>query len=139
MATAIQGPGMLWVRSRIAPESKDILDEHTFVKWYDEEHIPEVVSTSGIKAGFRYVDVRKTSPCGGPANSKPFLAFYSMSDLAFTQGEEFERISIKSDSLPGSGIVYDIADFDVSYMGFLDTTESSKGMYLHLLFSMDLC
>ena len=51
----IKGPGILFVRSRIAQSAKDILDEQTFLKWYDEEHVPEVVATSGIKSGFRYV------------------------------------------------------------------------------------
>lgn len=122
MSTAIQGRGILWVQSRISFASKDILDEATFLKWYDEEHIAEVTSTSGIKNGFRYIDVNKTSPCGDARNPKPFLAFYPMNDLAFTLGDEFKRIGFKSDNLPGTGIVYDLADLDVSYLGLMDVT-----------------
>jgi hypothetical protein len=53
MSAPVQGPGILYVRSRIASSAKDVLDEKTFLKWYDEEHITEVVDTSGIKSGFR--------------------------------------------------------------------------------------
>ena len=123
----ICGPGMLLVRARIAPASKDVLDESVFVKWYDEEHIPEVVSTSGIKSGFRYQDINRTSPTGDARNSKPFLAFYPTHELAFTQSNEFKAINIKSPSLPGSGIIYDLADMDVSYLGFLGATPRKNG------------
>ncbi|KAF2026877.1 hypothetical protein EK21DRAFT_102945 [Setomelanomma holmii] len=124
MTDSIQGSGLLYVRSRIAQSAKDLLDEITFLKWYDDEHITEVVSTSGIQSGFRYIDINKTSPCGDAANSKPFLAFYPMKDLRFTLGEEFRKIGFKSENLPGSGIVYDLADMDVSYLRFRAFTSS---------------
>ena len=124
---AICGPGMLFVRSRIAPASNDILDESTFISWYDEEHIPEVVSTSGIKSAFRYHDIDKTSPMGDIQNHKPYLVCYPMQDLAFTQSNEFKAINVKSSSLPGSGIIYDLADMDVSYLGFLSATSRKDG------------
>ena len=50
-----------------------------------------------------------------------------MDDLAFTQGNEFKNINIKSPSLPGSGIIYDLADMDVSYLGFLGATPRKNG------------
>lgn len=119
MASAIQGPGVLWVTSRISDSTSSILSEKTFLKWYDEDHIAEIVSTSGIKNAFRYIDVNK----GSPNAPKPFLAFYPMEDLAFTQGQEFKGIKVKSDILPGSGIVYDFADLDVSYLGLVQSPE----------------
>ena len=42
---AIKGPGVLYVTSRIARD--DVLDEDTYFKWYDEDHIDEIVNTSG--------------------------------------------------------------------------------------------
>jgi hypothetical protein len=42
---AIKGPGVLYVQSRISRD--DILDEETFFKWYDDDHIDEIVNTSG--------------------------------------------------------------------------------------------
>lgn len=128
MSLNIHGPGMLWVQSRIAPESTNVLKESTFLQWYDEEHIPEVVSTTGIKDGFRYVDAHKSIPSEDSANSKPFLALYPMSDLAFTLGDEFRKISVTSDKLPGSGMIYDMAEFDISYMGLLGMIGNHSGM-----------
>lgn len=119
MTSAIHGPGILFVRSRISPSASSILSEQTFLQWYDEEHIAEVVSTSGIKSGFRYIDTAKTSPCGDATNPKPYLAFYPMEDLTCTLGDEFRKIGFKSDKLPGTGIVYDLADLDVSYLGLV--------------------
>ncbi|KAF2650892.1 hypothetical protein K491DRAFT_696915 [Lophiostoma macrostomum CBS 122681] len=122
MSQAIKGPGMLWVTSRIAKSAQDILDEKTFLKWYDEDHIAEIVETDGIKDAFRYIDVEK----GSPSVPKPFLAFYPMPDLAFTQGPGFRNIRVKSDILPGSGIVYDLGDIDVSYMGLVGQTDAKS-------------
>ena len=124
---AIQGPGILFVRSRISPTSKDTLTESKFLEWYDDEHIPEVVSTSGIRSAFRYVDANKTSPMGNSQNMKPFLAFYPMLDLVFTLSDEFKKIKVASSDLPGSGIIYDLADMDVSYLGFLGATPRKEG------------
>ncbi|KAF1941454.1 hypothetical protein EJ02DRAFT_202598 [Clathrospora elynae] len=123
MTSTIQGPGILFVRSRISPASKQVLDEPTFLKWYDDLHIPEVVSTSGIKSAFRYIDMHKTCP----ASPKPYLAFYPMLDLAFTLSEEFRGVRVESETLPGSGVVYDLADFDVSYLGFCGATMPKRG------------
>lgn len=126
MGAEMKGPGILWVTSRIAASAKDILDEETFMKWYDDDHIAEIVETEGIKDAFRYINVER----GSPSVPKPFLAFYPMPDLAFTQGPDFKRIRVKSDILPGSGIVYDLADIDVGYYGLVGKTEATakKGM-----------
>ncbi|KAI4665556.1 uncharacterized protein J4E78_003018 [Alternaria triticimaculans] len=120
--SAIQGPGILFVRSRISPSAKDILSEPTFLAWYDNEHIPEVVSTSGVDSAFRFLDIHKSSSIGNEQNPKPFLACYPMEDLAFTLGDEFKRIGFKSSALPGSGVIYDLADMDVSYLGIVGKT-----------------
>jgi hypothetical protein len=129
MAEVIKGPGMLWVTSRISKETQSILDESTFLKWYDEDHIAEIVATDGIKDAFRYIDMEK----GSPSAPKPVLAFYPMPDLAFTQGQAFKNIKVKSDILPASGIIYDLADLDVSYLGLVGKTEAKtkNGGFIH--------
>lgn len=118
----IKGPGLLYVTSRIA--SPDILDEKTYFKWYDEDHIDEIVHTSGMPSAFRYRDIDLEEK--ERKKEKVYLAFYPMQDLAFTQGEEFRKIRVKSDLLPGSGIIYDLADLDVRYLGLVDKTERKK-------------
>ena len=108
--------------SRIARE--DVLNEKTFFNWYDEDHIDEIVQTSGMKSAFRYLDVEieeKTKK-----KEKGYLAFYPMQDLAFTQGEEFRGIRVKSDMLPDTGIIYDLVDFDVRYLGLVEKTEPKQ-------------
>jgi hypothetical protein len=119
----VKGPGMLWVMSSIS--RPDIMDEKTYMKWYDEDHIAEIMETDGIKTAYRYkdVDIGKVD--------KPYLAFYPMKDLAFTLGPDFKHIRVKSDLLPGSGLCYDLADIDVRYIGLVGKTDYAapkKGM-----------
>ena len=52
LSDRVKGPGLFYVRSRVAPSAKDILSEATFMKWY-EEHAEEVVAKSGIHSLFR--------------------------------------------------------------------------------------
>ncbi|KAM5386419.1 hypothetical protein ACJZ2D_000382 [Fusarium nematophilum] len=126
-AQAMHGKGILFVNSKIS--RPDILDIPTFLKWYDEDHIVEVVETSGIQSARRFVDI-------DPKANRPYLAMYPMDDLGFTQGEEFRRIRVKSDILPGSGTVYDLADFDVRYYNLVavfDETNKGKGVVKSLV------
>ena len=120
MSTEIKGPGVLWVTSRIAASAEDILSEEVYLRWYDEDHIAEIIETSGIKDAFRYINTEK----GTPSAPKPYLAFYPMQDLAFTQGLEFKNIKVKSDILPGTGICYDMADIDVGYFELVGKTDA---------------
>jgi hypothetical protein len=54
MTTAIKGPGLLYVNSKLA---SNLLDEETYLKWYSEDHIPEVIATSGIDSALRFKDI----------------------------------------------------------------------------------
>ena len=126
MASAPHGTGIIWAQSRISTEAKDVLDENTFLTWYDEEHIADVVATSAVQSGFRYLDANKTSPCGNEGNHMPFLALYPVPDLSFMLGDEFKKIRVQSDKLPGSGVVFDSVDFEISSLGILDKTERKK-------------
>lgn len=119
----IKGQGMLYVTSQIA--KKDIMDYDTYMKWYDEDHIAEIIETSGIDSAYRYIDTNKDA-------LKPYLAFYPMQDIGFTQGEEFRKIRVKSDLLPGTGICYDLADIDVRYIGLIGKSGSRSGVAEYL-------
>jgi hypothetical protein len=121
MAGSNSGPGCLYVQSKIS--RPDILDEESYLQWYDEEHIPELLQTSGIKSARRFKDV-------DPEAEMPYLALYSVADLAFLNTEEFKKIKIKSDLLPETGVVYDLADFAVRYdklIQVFDPTQQGKG------------
>jgi hypothetical protein len=113
-ASTIKGPGILYVNSKIA--RTDLLNEESYMKWYGEDHIPEVIETSGIDSALRFKDVDKTV-------NNPFLVMYPMKDIAFTQGEEFKKIKVHSDLLPGGGPIYDLADIDVRYYGLIQKYE----------------
>lgn len=114
----ITGPGLLYVTSRLA---SPLLSEQTYFHWYDADHIAEIVETSGMPSAFRYIDIEIDAK--NRTKEKVYLAFYPMADLAFTQGEEFRKIRVKSDLLPGSGIVYDLAELDVRYLGLVEKVE----------------
>lgn len=108
MATTapIKGRGAFIVRSRIS--RPDLLDKSAFLTWYEDDHIAEIISTSGIDSARRFVSV-------DPQADKPYLAMYPMEDMAFTQTQEFRSIRVKSSLLPGDYSIYDLAEFDVRY------------------------
>ncbi|PVI04258.1 hypothetical protein DM02DRAFT_611675 [Periconia macrospinosa] len=95
----IRGPGIQYVASSLSPTHTPPLDEPTFLKWYDTEHLPDIVSTSGMPNAFRAFHVDKTSPYGTRECPRPFFAFYPMPRLEFTQGDEFRTIRIQSEML----------------------------------------
>jgi hypothetical protein len=116
MTTAIKGPGLLYVNSKLA---SNLLDEETYLKWYSEDHIPEVIATSGIDSALRFKDIDSSA-------DKPNLVLYPMKDIAFTQGEEFKKIKVHSDILPEGKPIYDLAELDVRYYGLAQVFDPKK-------------
>ena len=127
-AANIKGPGILYVNSKIA--RTDLLNEESYMKWYGEDHIPEIIETSGINSAIRFKDVDPKVP-------KPYLVMYPMEDLSFTQGEEFKKIRVHSDLLPNGGPIYDLADIDVRYYGLVQNYDpkgpTKEGKFLEFL------
>ena len=118
MAGQLSGPGILSVRSKIVRPG--ILDEDTYLRWYDDEHVPILTQTSGIHSGWR---CRDTDP-----DSDKHWAFYSLEDLAFLRSDEFLSAKLTSDSLPGSGSVIDLADFDSRFYSLIQVYDpTGKG------------
>ena len=113
----IQGRGILYVISKIA--ATDLLDEPTYLKWYYNDHIAEIVETSGVNSALflKHVD---------PLPEKPYLAMYPMDELAFTLGDEFKKIRVHSDILPNGGPIYDLADIDVRYYSLVEVYDPLK-------------
>ena len=77
-----------------------------------------------MRSAFRYRDVEFAEK--KKRKEKTYLAFYPMEDLAFTQGDEFRSIRVKSPILPDTGIIYDLAEMDVRYNGLVHKTESKQ-------------
>lgn len=113
----VSGRGILFVMSKIA--RPDILSEKKYMEWYEDDHIAEIMETSGIHSARRFVEVNK-------AGDKPYLATYQLEDLAFLRTEEFRNIKVKSDLLPGSGLIYDLADFDVRNDRLVQVSDPTK-------------
>ena len=42
-----------------------------------------------------------------------------MKKLEFMLGEEFKGINVTSEILPGNGVIYDLADMDVRFLGLV--------------------
>jgi hypothetical protein len=123
----VKGPGMLWVTSNITKTADNPLTEKQFLQWYDDDHIPAIVETGGMSNAFRCVHANKSSEYGTSECPKPYLAFYPMQELGFTQGPDFKKIRVKSDLLPGTGIVFDMASIDVGYYRYVGQTGDRKG------------
>lgn len=118
----VSGRGIIYVNSGI--ERTDVLDEETFMNWYDNDHIAEVIETSGVSSAWRF-----KSPEPDKVD-KPYLAMYPLEDIGFTQTEEFKKIRVHSDLIPGGASIYDLADFDVRIYNLIqvyDPTKQGKG------------
>ncbi|KAK8049755.1 hypothetical protein PG994_011485 [Apiospora phragmitis] len=95
-------PGLLYASSKIT--RPDILDTKTFFEWYDEEHIPELIQTSGFDSAFRFID-------SNPDSERPYLAVYPTKDFSFFQSDEFKGMkSLQSDKLPGTGAAAEVME-----------------------------
>lgn len=109
----VSGPGLMLVFSQIT--RPDLVSEGLFAEWYEEEHIPEATSTSGMPAGFRYY-------CLDPPRGRPWLALYPCPDLSFVNSEEYKSIHVTSELLPTESS-FDVAEFDVRYYTKFQTSE----------------
>ncbi|KAL2760375.1 hypothetical protein ACRALDRAFT_1078881 [Sodiomyces alcalophilus JCM 7366] len=118
----VSGRGIIYVNSGI--ERTDVLDEEKFMNWYDNDHIPEILETSGVSSAWRFKDVEAGKV------EKPYLAMYPLEDIGFTQTEEFKKIRVHSDLIPGGASIYDLANFDVRVYNLtqvFDPTKKGKG------------
>lgn len=116
----MKGVGMMYVQSAItSPE----LTEKTFWKWYDDIHIKEILEDfdGAVTSAIRYKNV-------DPKAEMPYLSTYEVPDIAYLVTPKFGSISVKSDLLPGSGVCYEVADFDQRYYNAREVQEhANKG------------
>lgn len=117
------GPGMLAAHSRLAQPDK--CPPEQYEKWYFEDHIPDVLNTSGIKRALFYTNT-------DPKADRPYLALYPLADLQFLQSDEFiKNIRVTSLLLPKGadgreGLCYDYMDVDVAYLQHVQTYEPKR-------------
>lgn len=117
------GPGMLAAHSRLA--QPDRCPPEQYERWYFEDHIPDVLNTSGINRALFYTNT-------DPKADRPYLALYPLADLPFLQSDEFvKNIRVTSPLLPKGedgkdGLCYDYMDVDVAYLQHVQTYEPNR-------------
>ena len=123
MASEAQGPGLLYVNSKITSPR---LSPELFTEWYQDVHIPDIFVTSGIKTAFQYY----TSSPDPASVERPYLALYPLRHVRFLQTSEFKSIPVHSDLVPTeSKCIFDLADFDTRYytnLGIYESEYASK-------------
>jgi hypothetical protein len=109
--------GLVWVASQITQPAH--LSEAAFLKWYEDQHVDEVVSLPGIRSAARYEAVPLSSltgpppptPSGVPTEAPPpwllaakWLTLYDMHDVEYRHTPQFKGLdgqaSPKDDLLP---------------------------------------
>ncbi|KAK5117992.1 hypothetical protein LTR62_004036 [Meristemomyces frigidus] len=109
--------GLLFANSKIT--KPDELSTEAYTRWYEQVHIPDIFKTSGISEASRWTAL-------DPKQERPFLALYPIQDLDFLQSDEFKSIPVHDDNLPGSGAIFDLADFDTRYYKMVQLYEREK-------------
>lgn len=139
----MSGKGLMFANSRI---TSPLLDKAAFLKWYDEDHIPEILATGGMPTAIRFIDDGarpNLKDYGNDSSSsstaaRPYLHVYPVQDVAFFRTPQFANIGVTSDLLPGSKLVYDLADFDVRFYNLVqvyDPTRKGPGHTKSMLFA----
>lgn len=112
----MSGPGLLFVTSKIT--KPDVVSEDVFMKWYDTEHIPDLLATTGFDAAFRYRNVDSKA-------DRPYMVAYPMRDIAFGGSDEFKSLRLHSKLFPDDGLCFNVADFDMRYYEHVQLFEPS--------------
>lgn len=115
------GPGILWVTSKITkPEH---LSEQTYLTWYDDEHIPEILTSTPVKSLLRFRNHDATA-------DRPYLVTCPLEDMADVKS--FKGLKVKSENLPDEegkpgGSPHDCADLDYRFYQLIQKYEPHGG------------
>jgi len=96
-------PGLVYASSSLtSPLSPST---SSFNKWYNEVHIPDVLSLHGTSSAFRYANA-------DPTATPQFLALYPLADLATPSSEELKAVPITHEIFPApSHNASDVVEF----------------------------
>jgi hypothetical protein len=110
-------PGILWVNSDVI--KLDQLSREDFDTWYSDEHIPDVVATSGVPSASRYQHMADGST---PARRLGFLTIYKMPDINFIETKEFRNLEGQSPG-PNRERIFQNAEFDTRVYELVQSDE----------------
>src|ERR1700710_2401233 len=83
--------GIMWVNSDVIKPNS--LRRQAFDTWYCNEHIPDVLTKSGIQSACRYDHM--INGASGPRHLG-FLTIYEMPDINFMETDEFRGLEGQS-------------------------------------------
>jgi hypothetical protein len=115
----LSGPGIIWVNSVPKPP----LTEDIFNEWYEKAHIPDIIKA---KSGPQSCVAAWRFKCQDVSRPRPYLALYSVPDMAFIQSPEFVRLSQYHDSLPEGGPSQKFIDFDTRFYQRVQVLEKPR-------------
>jgi len=102
-------PGIFLANSGVLPASSAILPYPSYVKWYEDVHIPDWMGAKpgAITSAWRYQSA-------DPASAWPFLVAYKYPDIAAMSAPEFGAVTLSHPSLPGGGPVSKFIQITIS-------------------------
>ncbi|KAF2731585.1 hypothetical protein EJ04DRAFT_442739 [Polyplosphaeria fusca] len=104
----LSGPGIILANS--IPRQN--FAEDVYNQWYQEVHVPDVLSAKpggkGVIAAWRFKSQDST-------RHRPYLALYSVPNMAFIQSREFRQVNQYSQMLPEGGPSQKSVDFDTRF------------------------
>jgi len=106
--------GVFLVNSGIT--AKDTLDLETFTRWYEDIHIPDLLTTSGIHTAYRFQAAAASPKPSAVLTARPFLALYPLENTAWAADDNSEmwKVPIVHDMLPNeSKNVFELAEFQM--------------------------
>ncbi|KAK4182450.1 hypothetical protein QBC35DRAFT_509956 [Podospora australis] len=105
---ALSNPGIFFANSGISPTSASILSYETYVKFYEQVHIPDWISVKpdAITAAWRWESL-------DPLATKPFLVAYKYENISDFNAPEYATVPLTHPSLalPGDRPFIEFVDF----------------------------
>lgn len=118
--------GIIYVVSRLSLPTTTTttatpLTPESFCTWYENQHIQEVTTLSGVTGAVRYESVPTHQSASAP-HTPSWLTIYTMPDLEFQHSAEFKGLD--GQSAPKGDLlerVFKQARFDTSFYAEIDT------------------
>ncbi|KAK5694018.1 hypothetical protein LTR97_009636 [Elasticomyces elasticus] len=108
-------PGLMFATSRSIPPTT----EAQLNNFYQNEHLPDVLSYGAVKMTKRYKNVN-------PESAFPYLALYPVDDVDYFKSKDFEKVveETKLSRTFGGKSFYDFLEFEIGSWTKIQTYES---------------